>query len=137
MLISAPAECFSHAMELAPRRFADTLVLAVAGRIDHQNAKAFHAALTPHLAGCTAEGDRLVLDLSGLDYISSAGLRVFMVAAKQTKPQGGTLAIAGLQPRIQEVFAITRFDLVLQMFPSVREALARVSPAALAAFGGG
>jgi anti-anti-sigma factor len=123
-------------MDLTSRRFADTLVLAPAGRIDHQNAEAFRTALSPHLEACTADKDRVVIDLSRLDYISSAGLRVFMLAAKQTKTQQGTLVVAGFQPLIGEIFTIARFDLVLQMFPSVREALARVSPAALAAFGG-
>lgn len=123
-------------MDLTSRRFADTLVLAPSGRIDHQNAEAFRIALSPHLEGCAPDKDRVVLDLSRLDYISSAGLRVFMMAAKQTKAQQGTLVLAGLQPLIGEIFSITRFDLIVQMFPSVREALARVSPAALAVFGG-
>ena len=124
-------------MDLTPRRLADTLVLAPGGRIDHLNAKAFEAALIPHLEGCAAEKDRVVLDLSRLEYISSAGLRVIMLAAKQTKAQGGTLAVAGLQPVVKEIFSIARFDVLgLQMFPSLREALARVSPAALAQFGG-
>jgi len=63
-------------MELSPRRFADAVVLAPAGRIDQSSADAFKAALAPHLERCADGGDRVVLDLSGVDYISSAGLRV-------------------------------------------------------------
>ena len=123
-------------MDLSPKRFADTMVLAPAGRIDHQNAEAFRTALGPHLDNCAADKDRVVLDLSRLEYISSAGLRIFMLAAKQTKAQQGTLAVTGLPPVVSEIFSIARFDLILQMFPSLREALARISPAALAQFGG-
>lgn len=124
-------------MELTPRRYADVVVLAPAGRIDHGNAESFKSALTPHLAGCAASQDRLVLDLSRLEYVSSTGLRVFMLAAKQAKAQGGTVAVAGLQPLVREVFDISRFTLVFDVYPSVRDALAAVSPPALSALDGG
>jgi anti-sigma B factor antagonist/stage II sporulation protein AA (anti-sigma F factor antagonist) len=123
-------------MDLRPRRFADTLVLAPVGRIDHASAEGLKEALAPYLGRCAAGQDQLVLDLSGVDYISSAGLRVLMLARKQAKAQGGTLVVAALSPIVQEIFEIGRFTVVFEVFPSTREALARVSPAALAAFDG-
>ena len=75
-----------------------------------------------------------MLDLAGVDYVSSAGLRVFMLAAKQAKAQKGYLALveraaarAG-DSRDQQVHAI------LRTLPALRDALAETSPAALAAF---
>jgi len=124
-------------MDLAQRRFADTVVLAAAGRIDHASAEAFRAALSPHLERCAPGQDRVVLDLSGVDYISSAGLRVLMLARKQAKMQGGTFAVAGLTPVVKEIFEISRFTLVFEIYPSVRDALAQISPPALAAFEAG
>jgi anti-sigma B factor antagonist len=121
-------------MDLQPRRFADTVVLAPAGRIDHASAESLKEALAPYLERCAAGQDQLVLDLSGVDYISSAGLRVLMLARKQAKAQGGTLVVAALSPIVREIFEISRFTVVFEVFPSPREALARVSPAALAAF---
>ena len=121
-------------MDLLPRRFADTLVLAPAGRIDHASAESLKEALAPYLGRCAAGQDQLVLDLSGVDYISSAGLRVLMLARKQAKAQGGTLVVAALSPVVREIFEISRFTVVFEVFPSAREALARVSTAALAAF---
>lgn len=59
-------------MELSPRRFADTVVVSPVGRIDQSNADVFEEALAPHLARCTGGEDRLIVDLSGLEYISSA-----------------------------------------------------------------
>ena len=121
-------------MELAAKRFADTVALYPAGRIDHATAAAFKTALAPHLAGVAAGRDRAVIDLAGVEYISSVGLRVLMLASKQVKAQGGALAVADLQPVVREIFEISRFNLVLEVFPTLREALAKLSPAALAAF---
>jgi anti-anti-sigma factor len=121
-------------MELAAKRFADTLALFPRGRIDHATAEAFKAGLAPHRAGVAAGRDRAVIDLGAVEYISSVGLRVLMLASKQVKAQGGALAVADLQPVVREIFEISRFNLVLEVFPTLREALAKLSPAALAAF---
>ena len=123
-------------MELAAKRFADTVALYPVGRIDHATADGFKAALAPHLTGCAVGRDRVVLDLSGVEYISSVGLRVLMLASKQAKAQGGVLAVAGLQSVVREIFEISRFNLVLEVFPTLREALAKLSPPALSAFDG-
>jgi anti-anti-sigma factor len=124
-------------MEPRSKRFADAVVLYPVGRIDHATADGLKAALTPYLASCAAGRDRLVLDLSGVEYISSVGLRVLMLASKQVKAQGGSLAVCGLGPVVREIFEISRFNLVLDVFPALREALARLSPPALAAFDAG
>jgi anti-anti-sigma factor len=121
-------------MELMSKRFADVVALFPQGRIDHATADGFKAALAPHLTTCAAGRDRMVLDLTGVEYISSVGLRVLMLASKQAKAQGGALVVAGLQPVVREIFEISRFHLVLEVFPTLREALAKLSAAALAAF---
>ena len=117
-------------MELSPKRFADAVVLSPAGRVDQSNAEAFQAALAPHLQRCAAGQDRVILDLSGLEYISSAGLRVLMLAAKQCKAQKGTLLVTGLQPLVREIFEISKFTLVFTITPSLDDALAKASQAA-------
>ena len=123
-----------HAMDLSPRRFADTVVLTPRGRIDHATAGALEAALAPYLERCGEGEDRLVLDLSHVEYIASVGLRVLMVAAKQGRARGGTVAVAALQPVVREIFEISKFTLVLPTFGSVREALSELSTPAQAAF---
>jgi anti-sigma B factor antagonist len=121
-------------MELSPKRFADAVVLTPTGRIDHGRSEDFKSALRPFLERCATGQDKLVLDLSGVDYMSSAGLRVLMLARKQAKAQGGTLVVAGLQPVVQEIFEISRFTVVFDIFATVRDALGGISPPALAAF---
>jgi anti-anti-sigma factor len=122
-------------MDLAPTRYADTVVLRPAGRINHVSSEEFKTALAPVLERCATGGDHVVLDLSALEYISSAGLRVLMLARKQVKAQGGTIVVAGLASVVKEIFEIAKFTIVFEVFPDVPAALARVSPAALAAFG--
>ncbi len=122
-------------MALQPRRFANCVVLSPGGRVDHQNAEGLRAALAPHLAHCATGRDAVVLDCAQLEYISSAGLRILMLAAKQVKTQGGKMTVAAMQPVVAEIFEISRFNLVFQTHDTVRQALASLSPEALAAFG--
>jgi anti-anti-sigma factor len=114
-------------------RHADVLVVAVTGRIDYMNAEEFKSALQPHLANCVAGGDKVVLDLSRLEYVSSAGLRVLMIAAKDVRPPKGRLVAVALQPVVREIFEISRFTLVFDIFDSVQDSLRAISPAAVAA----
>jgi anti-anti-sigma factor len=121
-------------MKLESRTYADTVVVAPTGRLDHDNCEAFRAGLDPHLDLAAANREHMVLDLSGLEYVSSAGLRCFMLAAKQARSQGGRIVLAALRPVVAEIFQISRFDMVFEVFPSVREALAALSAASAAAF---
>ena len=111
-------------MDLTPSRQADLVILRPAGRIDHFNAQEFSLALEPELRGCSRDGCRLVFDLSQLTYISSAGLRVLMLAAKQVGPRGGRIALAAPQPVVREIIEISRFNLVFPLHASVDEAVA-------------
>lgn len=121
-------------MQVSQQRYADALVLTPVGRIDNSTTDALRTDLNAHLPACRNGGDRLVLDFSGVDYISSVGLRVLMLAAKKAREQDGTIVVAGLQPVVREIFEISRFTLVFQCYETVREALAKVSPSALAAY---
>ena len=114
---------------------ANVVLLEVEGRIDHSPAPAFVSALLPQVEGCAGEDKKLLIDLSKVTYMSSAGLRVLMIAAKGCRKQSGKIVLAALQPSVQEVFKIGRFDMVLETFPTVRAALAAISPAAAALYG--
>lgn len=124
-------------MQLTDRRIGNTVVLKASGRIDHASAESFKTALQPRLEQCKAGGDVVVLDFSGVDYISSVGLRVLMLAAKQAKAQQGAVAVAALQPVVKEIFEISKFTLVIPCFTGVRDALAKLSPSALASYDAG
>jgi anti-sigma B factor antagonist len=121
-------------MQISQQHYGDTRVLALAGRIDNGTSEAFKVRIGELAAACSANGDRVVLEFSGVDYISSVGLRVLMLAARQSREQGGVIVVAALQPVVREIFDISRFSMVFECFGSVREALAKVSPIALAAY---
>ena len=118
-------------MELSSQQFADVTFIRVKGRIDHKTAKDFENALKPFLDACVAgEYQKILLDLGGVDYMTSAGLRVLMIVAKTCDKHSGEIVVAALQPIIEEIFKISRFDLVLKIFPTVKLALEAMSSTA-------
>jgi len=119
------------------RRYASAAVLNVGGRLDQDTCDAFRVQLMQHVESASREGGTVVLDLSSLEYVSSAGLRCFMLASREAKAQQARIFVAALQPMVAEIFEISHFNLVFQVFPTVREALAAVSPEAAAAYGRG
>jgi anti-anti-sigma factor len=114
-------------MELNATQHQGVAVVAPQGRIDHLNAEAFGKALLPYVERCCQGGAPLLLDLSGLEYISSAGLRVLMLASKRVTPAGGRLGVAAPQPLVREILNISRFDLVFPVYSGMAEALAALS----------
>lgn len=109
-------------MDLSHQTLGNVVIVSPAGRIDQSSAATFQSALVPHLADCTKNGAPLVLDFSGVEYISSVGLRVLMLASRQVKAQDGRIAIASLKPVVKEVFEISRFHLVFKIFDTVEAA---------------
>ena len=86
----------------------EELTLKVAGRVDTTNAKDFEDVVTTSLAGVKS----LIVDFAELDYISSAGLRVLLIAIKQMKKQG-SMKVVGANEMVREIFEVTGFsDLV-------------------------
>ncbi len=124
-------------MQCSSCRYADVVVVAPVGRLDHGSAAELEAFLLPLLESAAGAPGALVLDFTRIDYISSVGLRVLMIAAKKMRGRGGRIASVGMQPVVAEIFAISRFHNVLEVFESAAAALAAISPAAAAAFGAG
>ena len=121
-------------MEFTSRRLADVIVAVPAGQIDHVNAKQFEQLLMPLVTEASGKHLPIVLDFAGVDYISSMGLRILMLAAKQMRAGNVTMAVAAVQPAVDEIFEIARFKFILEVVPSVRAALAKVSATAAAAY---
>lgn len=82
------------------------------GRLDGANAAVHEQAL---LALLTGDVNAVTIDLSELDYVSSAGLRVLLVTAKATKARGGVVSLKSPKPAILEVLRISGFDKILQV----------------------
>lgn len=114
-------------MELQSREEGNAVILRPEGRIDHTHAESFQLGLEPKVSACTRGGKSLILDFSGVTFISSIGLRALMIAAKQVKAQGGRMILTELTPLVREVFQISRFDLLFEIQPSLGAALAALS----------
>ena len=93
-------------MQIAEARQNGVLVMTPAGRIDSTTAGTLEARLAAALAG---RAPRLVLDLSDVDYISSAGLRVLLVAARRVQASDGRLALCALGQPVRLVFQLAGF----------------------------
>ena len=117
----------SVTMPLASTISGNALILGLKGRLDQDNCDEFRDLLVPHLDTAAREHLAIVLDLSQLEYVSSAGLRCFMLAVKQAKTYNGRIVVAALQPMVAEIFQISRFDMLLQVFPSVAAAVSAVA----------
>jgi len=117
-------------MDLNARRNNNIVVLTPRGRIDHLNAEAFGKAVAPYVEACNKSGPCLLFNLSALEYISSAGLRVLMLASKRAVPAGGRLGVAAPTAMVREILEISRFDLVFPVFDSVDAGLAAFSDCA-------
>jgi anti-sigma B factor antagonist/stage II sporulation protein AA (anti-sigma F factor antagonist) len=108
-------------MEISERRQGEVAILNPAGRINNETSPAFQNRL---LACVRSAAAKVVIDFSGVEYISSAGLRALMMASKQSQANGGRLAIGGLTSMVKEIFTISRFSLVVQVFDTAAEAIA-------------
>lgn len=108
-------------MQITTEQVDTTLVVIPAGRLDSNNATSFEKTVTDYVRN----GERrIVIDLSQIDYISSAGLRVVLMLVKQLKGSNGSLVLCGMKPSIKEVFDISGFSKILQIRGTRAEALA-------------
>ncbi|MDL2205540.1 STAS domain-containing protein [Eubacteriales bacterium OttesenSCG-928-N13] len=87
----------------------DALTLALSGRLDTTTAPLLQEALLPAFE----ENKNVVLDFEGIEYVSSAGLRVLLLGAKTAKAAGGSQTLVHVADEVQEVFELTGFDGVL------------------------
>ncbi len=106
-------------MQIAEIKSGAVTVAVLDGRLDTVTAGAAEQKL---LALLSTGG--LIADLSGVHYVSSAGLRVLLKAAKQAKGAKLSFAICGTQPAVREVFEMSGFDKIIPSFASRDEALA-------------
>ena len=70
-----------------------------------------------------AGAEKIVVSLEKVDFVSSAGLRILLATAKRLSASGGSLRICGLNETVAEVFAMSGFSTILDVFPSESEAL--------------
>ena len=101
-------------------------VLAVVGELELATAP----RLRQRVVGLVADGcTHIIIDLSGVDFVDSVGLGVVVGALHRARSRGGEVAVVGAVPRVRRMFAVTRLDEIVPMFPDLPEALDAVGVA--------
>lgn len=104
-------------------------VVEATGRLDATSAPEFE----DRLLGAVEQGRRrIVVDCTRLEYVSSAGLRVLLIAAKRLATAGGAIAIVAPAGPVRDILAIVGFDSVFPVVPVVSDAVAAVRSGASA-----
>lgn len=96
-------------------------LLQPSGRLDANNSERFESEMLEQL---NQSPKGMVMDFSDIGYVSSAGLRVVLLAAKKVKAAGGTFVLCGISPAILEVFRVSGFLSILTVTPDRNAALA-------------
>lgn len=111
-------------MEITQRVEGDVTVFLPEGRIDTLAADEMDQALQSAVAGGS---HKIVVDMSGVDYISSAGLRALAAVLVKCRDEGGDMKIAALNERVTRVFNIIGFDLLMSLHGTTDAAIADFS----------
>ncbi len=111
-------------MELRTERQNATLVAKVEGRVDGVTAREFENTIK---SAISEEDTAVIVDFEGVSYISSAGLRVILLIAKDLRKRDAKFALCSLAEPIQEVFNITGFDKIIRVHGTREEAVTDVT----------
>lgn len=98
----------------------DAKIIMIIQRVDASNAKTVETELTELVNG---GAKKIICNFSENEYISSAGLRVFLSTLKMMKKIGGQIVLCGLQSYVQEVFDMAGFSQLFQIFGTEEEAV--------------
>lgn len=112
-------------MQIEVERRGSVTVAEVHGNVDGLTSAELSRVLGGEVA---ADGHQLVVSLAGVDYTSSAGLRVLLSLVKEARTRGGDVRLAAVRDNVRKVLDLSGFTSILKLFPSV--------DAAVASFGG-
>jgi anti-anti-sigma factor len=110
-------------MHISEDRRAGVVVLALSGKLDATTAKPFEEKIVGVLDSGT---QRLVVDLSQMDFVSSSGLRVFFLAAKRLRSTDGKIALCSMNDHVRQVFDLAGFSAIFSIYSSRDEAIKSV-----------
>jgi anti-anti-sigma factor len=106
-------------MNIGEEKVGGVLVLKPESRIDSQNSKDFEDGVLSR----TDNEKSILLDFSDVEYISSACLRTLLTLTKKIKEDGGEIAITSLTENVKQIFKVSGFDTILQLFEDKDEAV--------------
>ena len=108
-------------MRITEEPHGNVMVVMAAGRLDGSTSGAFAERIEPLIVGAQP---RLLIDFSGIDFVSSAGLRVVLTLLKKVKAANGAFALCAVQAPVLEVLDISGFTSLIDVHPGRTAALA-------------
>jgi anti-sigma B factor antagonist len=107
-------------MEITEKKMDTCMVVGISGRLDTTNYSILEKKLMDMIAN---QQDRIIVECSHMDYVSSSGLRILLMALKKITQQKGKFVLCGLQENIREIFEISGFTNIFEIHPSQEDAL--------------
>lgn len=107
-------------MEIITKKDQSLVIFEIKGRLDTTNYLDLEKAFNQKIED---GNNQILVDCNNLDYVSSSGLRVFLVALKELKKIGGKFIMCNLQESILEVFEISGFISIFEVYNSKDEAI--------------
>lgn len=118
-----PHQGMKYMMNISAKKATNALVVKVSGQMDAATALDFEKSISEFIA----QGEKaFVINLSGLEFISSVGLRSILASAKRLKEKNGKLIFSELHGHVKEVFAISGFQGIFKIGDSDEECLRRI-----------
>lgn len=98
-------------MEIKKQELSEKIIIKLVGEIDGSNVDSFEETMK----AASEKGTDLEIDLKELEYISSAGLRVFLITEKQMKQSGHKMVLKNVGDEIMDIFTVTGFVKLLDI----------------------
>lgn len=111
-------------MEIGEKKSGDVLVVSPQGSLDFNNSNIFQTRIQEILAGGV---NKMVINFSETDFVSSAGLRVLIFASKQMQAKGGSVVLCSMSESVKEVFDIAGFTSIFDIYDSEEEAVISIN----------
>jgi anti-anti-sigma factor len=110
-------------MQIKEEKQADVVIVSIDNHLDTVSAPQFEA----RLLGLIGAGERrVIVDCAQLEYVNSAGLKVFLLAAKELESLGGQFVLCTLSPGVLMVFETIGFTRIMNIAATREEALRRI-----------
>ncbi len=107
-------------MQIKEDKQGEILIVTVSEHLDTSTSSIFES----RLLGMVDRGERkIVVDCSTLEYVNSAGLKVFLLAAKRLEPLGGKLVLCALAPSVLMIFEMIGFTRIMKIVSTLDEAI--------------
>jgi anti-anti-sigma factor len=107
-------------MKISVNSGSEHVIVVIEGRLDTTQSDAFEKQMLEIIGSGQT---KIILDCKALEYISSSGLRVFLIAQKKMMAISGKLLLCNLQPGIKEIFEVSGFSMIFSIYPDLETAL--------------